>query len=214
MKLASINIAKKEKLNMPNRVVYTGIYKQPSLFDKVHISKMGVDGDVIADKKVHGGLDQAIYIYGLEDYDWWSQQLDKPILPGTFGENLTISDFNRHEFSLGDRLKINDVVLEISAPRTPCAVLAARMGDPDFIKKFVAAERSGAYARVIVEGDIEVGADVSLLKTEQDYPSIREVFVEWHLKRRSRDILRRALAAPLSGYHREKIQKWYDGGVD
>lgn len=213
MKLASINLAKKEKLTMPNRVVYTGIYKQPSFFGKVNITKMGVEGDVIADKKVHGGLDQAIYIYGLEDYDWWSQQLGKPILPGTFGENLTISGFGQQSLTVGDRLKINGVLLEISAPRTPCAVLAARMGDTDFIKRFVAAERPGAYARVIDEGEMEVGADVVLLKTEQDYPTIIEIFVEWHLKKKSREVLRKALAAPLSGYHREKIQKWYDGGV-
>lgn len=214
MKLASINLAKKEKLNMPNRVVYTGIYKQPSFFGKVNITKMGVEGDVIADKKVHGGLDQAIYIYGLDDYEWWSQELGKPILPGTFGENLTLSDFSQQVFAVGDRLKINDVVLEISAPRTPCAVLAARMGDADFIKRFVAAERPGAYARVIAEGEMEVGANVTHIKNELGHPSINEIFVEWHVKKKSRDVLRRALASPLAPYHREKIQKWYDAGMD
>lgn len=211
MKLASINLAKKEKLNMPKRVVYTGIYKQPSFFDKVTITKMGVEGDVIADKKVHGGLDQAIYIYGLDDYQWWSQQLGKLILPGTFGENLTVSNFGQQAFAVGDRLQINNVLLEISAPRTPCAVLGARMGDADFVKQFVAARRPGAYARVIEEGELEVGADVALIKTAQDYPTINEIFVEWHMKKKSRDVLRRALASPLSRYHREKIQQWYDG---
>jgi len=214
MKLTSINIAKKERLDLPNRTVTTGIYKLPSLFDKVNVTKLGLEGDVIGDKKVHGGLDQAIYIYGQDDYEWWSQELGKPILPGTFGENLTISDFSKYKFAVGDRLKINDVLLEISAPRTPCSILVARMGDPDFMKQFIAAEKPGAYARVINEGELEVGADVTLLKTEFDYPTINEIFVEWHLKNRSMDVLKRALNSPLSGYHRGKIEKWYAGVND
>lgn len=214
MKLMSINIAKKERLNLPNRTVTTGIYKLPSLFNTVNVTKLGLEGDVIADKKVHGGLDQAIYIYGHDDYEWWSKELGKPILPGTFGENLTISDFSQYKFTVGDRLQINNVLLEISAPRTPCSILVARMGDPDFMKKFIAAERPGAYARVINEGELEVGAEVTLIKTESDYPTINEIFVEWHLKERSMDILKRALDAPLSGYHREKIQKWYTAAND
>lgn len=213
MKLISINLAKKEKLEMPKRTVYTGIYKQPSLFAKVNITKMGVEGDVIADKKVHGGLDQAIYIYGLEDYEWWSKQLNRPLQPGTFGENLTISGFDQHHFAIGDRLIINQTILEISAPRTPCSILAARMGDADFVNKFIAARRPGAYARVITEGEIEVGAEITLIKSERDYPSIDEIFVEWHQKNKSREVLRKALASPLSQYHREKIQQWFDRGI-
>ena len=114
--------------------------------------KLGLEGDTIVDSTVHGGLDQAIYIYSSEDYQWWSQQLGKPIAPGTFGENLTISGFNIDEFVVGDQLTLNNVVLEISAPRTPCFKLAAAMNDPTFGKQFAKAARPGAYARVLREG--------------------------------------------------------------
>ncbi len=116
---------------------------------------MGLEGDSIVDKKNHGGRDQAVYIYGGADYAWWSRarpDLDHGYQPGTFGENLTISDLESAEYAVGDRLQIGEVVLEVTAPRIPCVTLAARMGDPQFIKAFMAAERPGLYCRVIVEG--------------------------------------------------------------
>ena len=39
-------------------------------------------------------------------------------------------------------------VLELTAPRIPCAVFADRMGDRRWLKRFAAAERPGAYARL------------------------------------------------------------------
>ena len=46
----------------------------------------------IASKKHHGGPDQAVYVYGEHDYAWWSEQLGRPLEPGTFGENLTVRE--------------------------------------------------------------------------------------------------------------------------
>jgi MOSC domain-containing protein YiiM len=54
------------------------------------------------------------------------------------------------------------VVLEVTAPRIPCATLAARMGDPQFVKKYRRAERPGLYCRVIREGNLQTGNEVRL----------------------------------------------------
>jgi MOSC domain-containing protein YiiM len=58
---------------------------------------------VIVDKKHHGGVDQAVYIYTRPDLDWWSAELGQKLAPGTFGENLLLSDLLSAELCLGDR---------------------------------------------------------------------------------------------------------------
>jgi len=212
MKIISINIAKPERLKIPDTDIQTGIYKKP-IHTKVRVTKFGIEGDTIVDQNVHGGLDQAVYIYSKEDYEWWSQQIGKAIAPGTFGENLTISGFDVDDFVVGDRLQINNVLLEISAPRTPCFKLAAVMNDATFGRQFAKAAKPGAYARVLTEGDLEIGNTITLIKTELHYPTVKEIFIAWHSKNPSLDIFTRALQAPLAIVHRGKIQQWVDNAL-
>ena len=79
--------------------------------------------------------------------------MGREIAPGTFGENLTISDLETAGLAIGDRIQVGDVCLEVTAPRIPCGTFAARMGDPGFVARFRIAERPGAYCRVIREGN-------------------------------------------------------------
>lgn len=209
MKLLSVNIAQQQILDTPNGPVQTGIIKEPVL-TKVQVTKLGIEGDTIVDTSVHGGLDQALYLYSQEDYIWWEEHLGRKLPPGIFGENLTISDFGTAPLNIGDRLQINDVIIEISAPRTPCFKLAARIGDPAFIKEFVQVARTGAYARVIKTGDIIAGDEVRLTKAKAEYPSVSDVFKTCHSKNPDLDIMKQALLSPLGRYHKNIIQGIYD----
>ena len=209
MKIVSINAAKKERLKGPKGSMETGIFKMP-LPGSAKITSLGVQGDAIVNKAVHGGEDQALYIYSEEDYALWSSELAKKLAPGIFGENLTVSGLDVSALVIGDKLEIADVVLEITAPRTPCLKLAARMEDSGFAKKFVKAGRPGAYARVLNEGTINIDDKITLTKTNLDYASIMEVFTEWHAKNRSLTVLEKALNSPISIHHKIKIQQWYD----
>lgn len=208
MKLLSVNIGKQETLDTPNGAVQTGIIKKP-VSTPVEITELGIVGDAIVDTSVHGGLDQALYLYSQEDYDWWSARLGKMLLPGIFGENLTLSSFGDAPLLIGDRLQIGAVIIEISAPRTPCFKLATRMGDPAFIKDFVQAARTGAYARVINTGAITAGDNIVLIKTTADYPSVRDTFKACHSKNPDIGIVKKALQSPLGRYHKNIIQDIY-----
>src|SRR5215210_215226 len=119
MIVVSVNLGEKRILQRKERVETTGIFKFPT-GKAVKVTKLGLEGDVIVSKKHHGGLDQAIYVYGEADYAWWEKELGREILPGTFGENLTISDLESSRFNVGDMLHIADVTLQVSAPRIPC----------------------------------------------------------------------------------------------
>lgn len=207
MQVVSVNLGSPESLDLGNKTVETGIFKRPVL-EHVTLSEQGVHGDTIANQVHHGGPDQAVYLYSLEDYDWWSQTLGTPLIPGTFGENLTLSQFGTSSLKIGDRFQINEVLLEVTAARIPCAKLAARMGDPGFVKHFVQARRPGVYARVLAPGTLAAGDPVTFLPTPHPYPEVLAIFDLWHSKERDPALLEAGLAAPLAERARAAFTHW------
>lgn len=208
MFVASVNIAEPVSIQFNGKSVTTGIYKTP-ITGIATVSDMGIEGDAVMDKTVHGGLDQAIYLYHREDYDWWSEELGRPLEVGTFGENITIAGATEIAWTIGDRVYINDTILEITAPRTPCFKLGVRMNDASFVQKFAKANRPGAYVRVIKAGKIAAGDSITVEKTTEDYAPVKEVFAQWHSKDKSPELLKRALRSPIAKVHKQKIQNWY-----
>lgn len=153
-KLVSVNVG--TPTVQPGSSERTGIVKLPRT-GPVMIDSEGIVGDTIADRRVHGGPDQAIYLYLQSDYDWWIEELGQPIDPGTFGENFTIAGVDGSDLAIGDRFEIGEVLIEVTYHRTPCATFARRMGDPRWVKRFHRARRPGAYARVLKAGIVEAG---------------------------------------------------------
>src|SRR4030042_416557 len=123
MQLLSVNVGRARTQLNGKELETTGIYKVPTS-GAVQITARGIEGDFIGDQKSHGGPDQAIYVYGQADYQWWEHTMGATFAPGTFGENLTISDLESARLKIGDRLRLEGAVLEITSPRTPCSTLA------------------------------------------------------------------------------------------
>ncbi len=196
MQLISVNVGQEQAIQNAKESGKTGIYKLPSEAP-VQITGNGLVGDFIADTKNHGGVDQAVYIYGTIDYAWWAQTLDKPLLPGTFGENLTITDLESARISVGDRLRLGGVLLEVTAPRLPCSTLAARMGDRDFVKRFRDAGRPGVYCRVIQEGWVQAGMPVLYEAYTGETITLLEMFQSAY-ETLSAETLQRQLKAPMA----------------
>jgi MOSC domain-containing protein YiiM len=197
MHLSSVNIGTKRDQQNGHENETTGIYKTSST-GRVQISAIGIEQDFIGDQKNHGGPDQAIYVYGTPDYDWWTRELGKELEPGTFGENLTVSDLESARLNIGDRLRIGTVTLEVTAPRIPCSTLAARMGDPKFAKKYRHADRPGVYCRVVQSGSVHAGEAVELLPYAGETVSALEMFREHFTADKDEVTLRRILRAPIS----------------
>jgi MOSC domain-containing protein YiiM len=205
MKLISINIGTERTQQIGSELEKTGIYKLPTQ-GPVEIQTLGIKGDFIASKKHHGGPDQAVYVYGMPDYEWWSKELGKELDPGTFGDNLTISHLESAALKIGDRFHIGPVILEISAPRIPCAILAARMGVPQFVKKYRRAERPGLYCRVIREGNVQTGDEVSLEPYEGETIMAMELFRDYYKRDKDEETLRRFLRAPIAIRARNDVE--------
>jgi MOSC domain-containing protein YiiM len=206
MKLISVNIGEARTVQRKDYIETTGIFKIPTI-EPTKIGKLGMEGDVIISKKHHGGPDQAVYVYGTTDYDWWSKELGKEIRPGTFGDNLTISELESALLNIGDYLHVGEVTLQVTAPRIPCKTFAARMEDPQWVKKFRKAERPGFYCRVLREGMIKTGDAVTLEKYTDETLSILQMFREYYDRNKSEENLRLHLKAPIAIRARRDLEQ-------
>jgi len=207
--LNAINTAKLEDIQTGNEMLSTGIFKRPQT-NPVRLEPIGLEGDAIADSDAHGGEDQAVYIYLAEDYRWWEQTLKRELTPGIFGENLTLDGISHQDLRVGDRFTLNEVVLELSGPRIPCAKFSARMNTPSFAKQFFHANRPGSYARVITPGLLDCNSSVQHHPARTEAPRVDHLFKEWYNKTHDTHLLEQALKAPLGQYHRKKIEQWLD----
>ena len=206
MELISVNLGEKRTLQRRDRSEQTGIFKLPNE-TAIQITRLGLAGDVVVSKKHHGGPDQAVYVYGLADYEWWSKELEKEMSPGMFGDNLTISELESAQFNIGDLLHLEAVTLQVTAPRIPCSTFATRMDDPGWVKRFRRAERPGLYCRVLQEGVVKKGNRVSVEKYTDSTLSVLEMFREYYNRNKSEELLRRHLAAPIAIRARKDLEK-------
>lgn len=158
MRIEAISLGRAEPIG-PKRFL-TGIFKTPQS-GPVRIGKAGIETDAICDRKHHGGVDQAVYLYFRADYDYWTEQLQVDLPGGSFGENLTIEGFDATDLCVGDRFTMGDVEIEVTASRTPCMTFALKMDDPHWVRRFFRAGRPGAYCRVIAQGTVEAGMAVT-----------------------------------------------------
>jgi MOSC domain-containing protein YiiM len=169
----------------------------------------GLVGDTIGNPKLHGGDDQAVYAYAREDLDAWEIQLQRKLTNGMFGENLTTSGIDVTEARIGERWRIgNDgLVLEVSAPRTPCRTFAAFLHLNHWIKTFTQAGKPGAYLRVISAGAVRAGDAITI-----DYRPDHDVTIALVFRARMTEpellprlLVADALSAELEAYARRRV---------
>jgi MOSC domain-containing protein YiiM len=156
----------------------TAIDKRP-VDGAVKVGKLGLYADVQADRKHHGGEEQAVYAYAAEDADWWAEQLGRDIPPGLFGENLRVEGLEVSNARVGERWKVGEkVVLEVTSPRTPCMTFARWMGEEDngWVRRFSDARRLGAYLRVVSTGSVQAGDTIEVLPAPEGAPTILDSY--------------------------------------
>jgi MOSC domain-containing protein YiiM len=173
-RLLTIQVARPLPIRHMGKEVRTGIYKLP-VAGPVMVRRLNIDGDEQGDLTVHGGVDKAVYCYPSEHYPAWSQELDRELPNGTFGENLTVSGLLEPDLHLEDVLSIGDAVLQVSQPRFPCFKLGIKLGDQRLVQRFQLSGRSGFYCRVLQEGLIAPNQPITLLERDPSQPTIAAV---------------------------------------
>ncbi len=201
MKILAVCLGRPEVL--PGKKYKTGINKL-AIQGPVMVDAEGLVGDAILNRKHHGGVDQAVYIQGSLDIDWWSRELGRELHYGMFGENLVIEDLESQRLAAGDRFAIGEILLEITSPRMPCATFAAHMGDPKIVKRYTEAARPGAYARVLKGGMVEAGQPVVYTPYTGERVTMQDMMATYGRKLSETDRAR-YLSAPVHYKTRDAI---------
>lgn len=182
----------------------TGIDKRATS-QVIRFENDGVAGDVVVDRKHHGGYDKAVYAYAKEDALWWENQVGREITNGAFGENLTTEGIDVNAALIGERWQIGSVILEVSEPRIPCRVFAGFWDRPTLIKDFTDAQRPGTYLRIIKEGEIVAGDEIKVIFKPEHAITIRDLFAAKSGERAKISQLKEVAA--LSDNYKEWLEK-------
>jgi MOSC domain-containing protein YiiM len=154
----------------------TAIDKRP-VAGKVRVRPLGLHADVQADRKHHGGEDQAVYAYADEDAEYFAASLGREIPQGLFGENLRTTGVDVTGAVTGERWRIGETLeLEVTIPRIPCGTFARRMGVDKWVRRFTEEGRPGAYLRVVKSGPVAAGDPLVVTHRPAHGVTIGEVF--------------------------------------
>lgn len=174
-KLVSVNVSLPKEVTHNEQTFTTGIFKEP-IQGIAKVNKLNIEGDGQADLKYHGGEERAVYVYSYDHYAYWEKELNRnDFTMGQFGENLTVEGMMDDDVCIGDQYRIGSVVFEVSQPRIPCFKLAARMNDNRITKLFFNSGKLGFYMRVLEEGNIIAGDEITTVKKHELGLSITKV---------------------------------------
>ena len=136
-------------------VSHGGLPKTP--VERVEVDWRGVVGDRQATRVHHGRPWQALCLWSAEVIDALHAE-GHPIAPGLAGENITLSGLPWPEVRAGVRLRIGEVLCEISAYALPCFQNKPWFKDGEFdVMNHERGDVSRVYATVLEPGSITVG---------------------------------------------------------
>lgn len=179
MYLRTVLLAQKSTIGKANTP--TGIVKIPAN-GKVQVNNLGLEGDFQADRRVHGGLDKAVYQYPFENYATLIEAL--PHLKLRFsqpclGENFSSSGMTDDTVFIGDIYQIGSAKLQVSQPRMPCWKVNHHVGNAHMMNLMIALNRTGWYYRVLEEGEVASGDSFKLIERLQSEYSVEQVWAKW-----------------------------------
>jgi MOSC domain-containing protein YiiM len=207
--VVAVSVGVPQRIRLGDREVASAIIKEP-VKARVRVRRLGIDGDGQADTENHGGVDQAVYAYPVEHYDFWAEELGRSGFPhGQFGENLTLRGLREEDVRVGDILSVGSTHLQVTQPRIPCAKLAWRMdAGADFAKRFLASARLGFYLRVLEAGELGPGDPIEIADRDPGSVSVAELIRVSQFDRDDAEGLKRVLASrALSEEWRVRLQR-------
>lgn len=161
-----------------NGAELSAIDKRP-LDGKAAFRSFGIEGDMVADTKHHGGTDMAVHQYPTDHYRAWNEELGgHPLLggPAPFGENLMVAGLTESDVLIGDRFRFGTALLEVSQPRQPCWKIEHRFACKGMIARIIGKHNCGWYYRVVEEGEAEAGDELRQVEEGHDAWNVARVF--------------------------------------
>lgn len=150
-------------------------YVKDELAGAATVSALGIDGDEVASKEHHGGVDMAVLAYAVSHYAAWRIETGLSAMgPGALGENLALEGPGERDVCIGDRWESDHVAFEVSQPRAPCAAISRIWDRERLLAEVTASGRTGWYLRVTRPGTLRAGE--TLRRVARPHP-------EWTVER-------------------------------
>jgi ferredoxin-NADP reductase/MOSC domain-containing protein YiiM len=195
-RLLSVNVGLPRDVSWQGRMVHTGIWKAPVEGPRM-VRRLNVEGDGQGDLNGHGGERRAVYVYQMDSYRYWQDQLGRTdFVYGQFGENFTVDGLPDAEVCIGDRYRIGGALFEVTQPRVTCYRLGIRLSEPEMAALLVKHGRPGFYFRVLDEGIVEAGDEITRVASGPERMSVFEINALLYLPGHPHDQLERALRIP------------------
>jgi len=192
-RLRSVNVGLPRDVVWKGRTVHTGVWKNP-VTGRTRVSRLNLEGDGQGDLAGHGGEHRAVFVYQIESYRYWQEQLKRSdFVYGQFGENFTIEGLADDAVCIGDRFQIGTALFEISQPRVTCFRVGIRMNEPRMASLLVSSGRPGFYFRVLREGEVGAGDEIVKVGEAGERMTVAEIDALLYLPKHARNHLERAL---------------------
>ncbi len=192
-RLLSVNVGLPRDIEWKGRTVHTGIWKDP-VRRRCRVDRLNLDGDGQGDMAGHGGEQRAVFLYQIESYRYWQEQLKRTdFVYGQFGENFTIEGLPDDAVCIGDRYRIGSAVFEVTQPRVTCYRVGIRMNEPRMPALLTSSGRPGFYFRVLHEGEVGAGDQIVKVGEAKERMTVTEINALLYSPNHPRDRMERAL---------------------
>lgn len=196
MQVVSVNIGEKTPIQWKGKTEFTGIFKKP-VKGSIHLGFSDVNGDIVHDRKYHGGEFKACYLFSADHYQHWKNAYPELDFEwGMFGENVTVKNFQEKQCMVGDIYRLGGATVQAVQPREPCYKLGIRFGTQKVLKDFIEYGSCGVYLKVWEEGAVQAGDELELVERQHNSMSFSELWnLMYHTK--DKDELEFALSLPF-----------------
>lgn len=192
--MISTNISESQTIIWKGKKEQTGIFKKPVL-GGIYLGDTDVRDDAVVDRKYHGGVDKACYLFTADVYEEWKKKFPNSDWNlGMFGENLTVQGLDEREIYIGDQYQIGEALVEVSEPREPCYKLGIRFGTQKVLKPFINQPHCGVYVRVLAQGKVYEGDEMKLVKrVQEEFTMARIYWLRYHAEQEDIEEVKRAM---------------------
>ena len=192
-RVLSVNVGLPRDIEWNGRTVHSGIWKDP-VPGRCRVGRLNLDGDGQGDPAGHGGEQRAVFVYQIDSYRYWEQQLKRTdFVHGQFGENFTIEGLPDDAVCIGDRYQIGSALFEVTQPRVTCYRVGIRMNEPRMPALLTSSGRPGFYFRVLREGEVGAGDDIVKVGEAKERMTVAEINALLYSPNHAHDRLQRAL---------------------
>ena len=191
--LLSVNVGLPRDIAWKGRTVRTAVWKDP-VPGRCRVGRLNLAGDGQGDLAGHGGEQRAVFVYQIESYRYWQEQLARTdFVHGQFGENFTVEGLPDDEVCVGDRLRIGSALFEVSQPRVTCYRVGIRLNEPRMPALLTSSGRPGFYLRVLQEGEVGAGDGIVKVGEASERMTIAEINALLYSPHHPHDRMERAL---------------------